>query len=258
MADIVIRLGQCSVAIAIPEYLLQDGILGSLHQVSAATSVDKKIVISEGAGRSFVLRMGRLSPETGLTRGRLLIRLLDVLADQFAAAAQVPTLKAAAVGRGDGAILIAGPDACGKSSLAAFFLEKGFAFIADNQITILDETGSLAGYPAPLSFPAAGADHLVTLGDIATAPMARTAERILIGVKPSWMAQGASPFLPADDLSTSCARQRRAPRAAGHPVRSPCPEGAIDMGRQRSRQSESVADHDGAEHPGGRAQFFQL
>jgi len=193
MTDVVIGLGQHSIAITLPEHLLRDGILGSLTHAPAATATAReRVVISEAPDRSFVLKVGRRRPESGLKRGQLALRLLDVLAERFAAKAQVPVLRAAAVKRGEGAILIAGPARCGKSSLAAWLIEKGFAFIADNQIVLLDETGTLAGYPTPLSFPAADAGHLVALADVADAPMARIGERILIGLKPAWIAQGSS------------------------------------------------------------------
>lgn len=192
MTDVVVRLGHHSVAITLPEHLLRDGVLGSLAQTPAATAAHERLIVSEAPDRSFVLKIGRRRPEAGLKRGPLALRLLDVLAERFAAKAQAPVLSAAAVKRGGGAILIAGPEGCGKSSLAAWLIEKGFAFIADKQVALLDETGTLAGYPTPLSFAAADAAHLLALADVAGAPMARIGERILIGARPAWIAQGAS------------------------------------------------------------------
>lgn len=192
MTELVIQLGQHSIALSLPAHLLADGIFASLKQASAPSVISEKVVISEAPDRSFALKIGSGPQESGLKRGQLLIRLLDGLAREFALKAQVPVLSAAAVKRGDGAILIVGPPSCGKSSLAAWFIEKGFALIADDQVAVLDDQGSLGGYPTPLAFAAQEASYLTSLADVASAPMARLAERIFVGLKPNWLAQGSS------------------------------------------------------------------
>lgn len=189
MSEVVIRLGHHSVALTLPGRLLNDGILSSLKN-TPSTTADGRIVVSEGAGHTFAFQAGSRHREDGLNRGALLERILKYLADEFAESAEVPVLRAAAVSWNDGAVLIAGREACGKSSLAAWFIEKGFAFIADNQVAVLDRNGSLAGYSAPLAFPATGASHLVELADVSTAPIARTGERIHIGIKTAWSPSG--------------------------------------------------------------------
>jgi hypothetical protein len=188
MSEVVVRLGHHSIAIELPDHLLRDGILTSLERNLPLPSVDERIVVSEASDRTFALEIGGRHREAGLKRGALYARLLDGLSARFVETAQVPVLEAAAVGWGDGAVLIAGPSACGKSSLAAWFIEKGFALIADKQVAIVDGVRELGGYQAPLTFPATGADHLTELADIASAPIVRTAERIYVGVKDSWHA----------------------------------------------------------------------
>lgn len=191
MSDVVIRLGHHSIALTFPDHLLSDGILSSLKNTPSAT-VDERIVVSEEADHTFMFQAGSRHKEDGLNRGALLERLLKYLADVFAERSDVPVFRAAAVSWNDGAVLIAGPEACGKSSLAAWFIENGFAFIADNQVAVLDGSGSLAGYSAPLAFSATGASHLVELADVSTAPIARTGDRIHIGIKPNWSSTGES------------------------------------------------------------------
>lgn len=186
MSDIFIRLGHHAVAITLPEHLLTDGVFGSLELGPSRGAADEKLIISQAANGSFTLQAGSSRPESGLKRGALLTRILDFLAATFSERAQVPVLGAAAVCRSDGALLIAGPEGCGKSSLAAWFIEKGFSIIADSQVAIMDDSGALAGFPAPLSFAAKGADHLVMLHDFASAPMARTGERIHVAIKETW------------------------------------------------------------------------
>src|SRR6185295_8508197 len=85
---------------------------------------------------------------------------------------------------------IAGPEGCGKSSLAAWFVEKGFTLIADRQVAVMDGVDLLAGYRTPFAFRASGADHLTQLADIATAPMIRAGERIYLGLKDTWSSLG--------------------------------------------------------------------
>ncbi len=185
-SEIVARLGERAIAITLPRTLLADGILASLANGVPHTAIDERIVVSEAGDRSFALQVGDRRREDGLKRGALLERLLAGLAERFAEMAQAPLLAAAAVSWGDGGVLIAGPKASGKSSLAAWFVEKGFALIADDQVALVDDAGSLAGYPAPFAFAADAAQHLVELGEFSTAPMARTGKRIHVGIKESW------------------------------------------------------------------------
>ena len=176
MSDFVVRLGQRAIAVSLPAALLEGGIFANLGNGSSTSSVDRRIIVSQAADRSFVIDIDGGRQEAGLTRGAALTRLLDYLAAGFAETAQVPVIAAAAVGWGDGAVLIAGPEACGKSSLAAWFVEKGFTLIADRQIAVTDGVDLLAGYRTPFAFRASGADHLMQLADIATAPMIRTGD----------------------------------------------------------------------------------
>lgn len=191
MSEVVVRLGHHTVAIELPEHLLSDGILASLKSDVPQAGVDERIIVSMASDRSYALQGGHgPEEEDGLKRGALLERLLARLAGTFARKAQVPVLRAAAVGWADGAVLIAGPEASGKSSLAAWFIETGFALIGDDQVAITDALGTVSGYPAPLAFAAGDADHLIALTDFASAPMARTAERIHVGVREAWRADG--------------------------------------------------------------------
>lgn len=190
MSEVVVRLGHHTVAIELPDHLLSDGILASLKSDEPAADADERIIVSAATDRSYALQGGDGPQEDGLRRGALLERLLARLAGTFSRMARVPVLRAAAVGWADGAVLIAGPEASGKSSLAAWFIEAGFALIADDQVAVTDAQGTVSGYPAPLAFAASDADHLVELADFASAPMARTAERIHVGVREAWRAEG--------------------------------------------------------------------
>lgn len=194
MSEVVVRLGHHGIAIELPDHLLRDGILTSLDRGLPLSPVNERIVVSEASDRTFALAIGDRHKQAGLKRGALINHLLRCLADRFSEMAQVPVLRAAAVGWGDGSVLIAGPEACGKSSLAAWFIEKGFALIGDNQIAVVDGAAALAGYCAPLTFSAARADHLTELDDIASAPIVRTPEHIHVGIKDAWYMPDSSPL----------------------------------------------------------------
>lgn len=190
MSEVLVRLGHHAVAIELPTHLLSDGILNGLCGDAPAAGGHERIVVSTMSDGSYAIAADDGTRETGLKRGAVLERLLARLATRFTERAGLPMLKSAAVSWGDSAVLLAGPEACGKSSLAAWFIEKGFALIADDQVAVVDAAGALCGYRAPLTFAADGADHLVALSDFASAPMARTARRIHVGVKDAWRAEG--------------------------------------------------------------------
>src|SRR5689334_4056664 len=161
MSEVVVRLGHHAVAIELPEHLLNDGILNGLKGDMSPAGGDERIIVSATGDRSYKLTSDDGASETGLKRGAVLERLLARLAARFTEKAGVPVLRAAAVSWDNSAVLLAGPAACGKSSLAAWFVEKGFALLADHQVAIADAAGALSGYPAPFTFAARGADHLV-------------------------------------------------------------------------------------------------
>lgn len=188
MGEVVVRLGHHGVAIELPDHLLGDGVLASLKSDAPAAGIDERIVIGVAGDQSYSVQGPDGLRETGLKRGALLEHLLGRAADRLTEKARLPVLRAAAVSWGDGAVLIAGPEGAGKSSLAAWFVEKGYALIGDGRIGLADAAGSLTGYPAPFTFAADAAEHLLELAEFGTAPMARTATRIHVGVKNSWRA----------------------------------------------------------------------
>jgi glycosyltransferase involved in cell wall biosynthesis len=192
MNEVVVRLEHHTVAIELPDHLLGDGLLSSLKNEAPVAEIDERIIVGEEADRSYSLQGHGAPREGGLKRGALLNRLLASVADRLTERAGVPVLRAAAVSWGDGAVLIAGPERSGKSSLAAWFVEKGFALIGDDRVAVVNAAGALAGYPAPFTFAADAADHLVALSEFSAAPMARTGERIHVGVKESWRVAGES------------------------------------------------------------------
>jgi hypothetical protein len=59
-------------------------------------------------------------------------------------------LHAGAIAKGDRGILIAGPSGSGKSSLAAWFADRGFDYLTDEIVRVAPDGRSLAALPRPL------------------------------------------------------------------------------------------------------------
>lgn len=87
--------------------------------------------------------------------------LLDEIGRVVAAASVRPVLRAAAVAHEGKVVLIAGPPGCGKTSLAAWLVDKGFRFLADDLVCLGDAKTSV--WP----------------GSLALAPHAQASARIL-------------------------------------------------------------------------------
>jgi len=111
MSEIIVQLGQHVIAIELPHHLLSVGLLTSLKRDAPFSGSDERIVVSEAGCRSYLLTGDGGPREAGLKRGAVLECLRACLATRLAEKAGVPVLRAAAVRWGDGAVLLAGPQA---------------------------------------------------------------------------------------------------------------------------------------------------
>jgi hypothetical protein len=90
-------------------------------------------------GRPPVLLMG------GLSRSETLIQISEIVASRLAAhTTDGVALHAGAVGWGGRSILIPGQSGAGKSSLTAWFADKGFAYLTD-ELAVVTADGGVAG-----------------------------------------------------------------------------------------------------------------
>lgn len=145
--------------------------------------------IAETAPGRFALVIDERPAVGDLTRGDVVARLAAELTGAAAHPAGTVALKAAAVGWNDKAILIVGADGAGKSALAAWLIDKGFAYLADNSV-VLSPTGDVSGFPGPLGFDPAKLSHVASLPGFRDAPSLASGGRMLIGPDVAWQAVG--------------------------------------------------------------------
>jgi glycosyltransferase involved in cell wall biosynthesis len=177
----IFAYADCSLGITLPVTLQTDPILSNLGNAETRKAKHTELVISEEDADTFNLKRGRFKTETGLRRGALLRRVLEIL-DQSFAAATTNTLKASAVSFQNNAAVFVGN---GTSAIAAWLIEKGFQYVADDTISF---GSTLQGLAAPLQLDSAAAELLAGLPDFGSAPMVKLAERFYIAPKEKWQA----------------------------------------------------------------------
>ena len=178
-----------SVAVSAPESIAGD-IAGFFKLTLEGGDLDARIhhaVVSEEAPDRYALHYEGKRFAADCPRGDLLHELSRLAGRELSFARRGVPLNAAAVGWEGRTILVVGPDGGGKSSLAAWLVEKGFAYIADSEVSLLDESGTLAGFPGPLSFPHHPIGHvgaLPTFRNVASVVGGK--DRLLIRPEPAW------------------------------------------------------------------------
>ena len=112
------------------------------------------MVIREDAPGRFAIDRDGVPIAADLRRGDVLDRLAALAGRDGVPAGRDIPLAAAAVAWEGKAVLIVGDPGSGKSSLAAWFVEQGFAYVADTDVRLLDDAATVAGFAGPLSFRA--------------------------------------------------------------------------------------------------------
>lgn len=123
-----------------------------------------------------------------LTRGEVLARLAATFAREANEGRSTVTLQAGLVGWGEHAALIVGGSGSGKTSLIAWMVERGFAYLADENVALTSTVGVVAGFPEPLSFEAEKIDHLGDLEAVRNAASVPAGKRLLVRPEKSWLA----------------------------------------------------------------------
>jgi len=143
----IVSLQGQSVELRLPSHWERDVQL--LFGVSAPSTVEPctcLTVATEGDGR-YAIREGRgpAALISGLSRPDALIQISEIVASRLAAhLTNGVALHAGAVGWNGRSILIPGQSGAGKSSLTAWFVDKGFAYLTD-ELSVLAADGAVAG-----------------------------------------------------------------------------------------------------------------
>ena len=176
--------GDVSVEVKIPDVLKDDPIFSVFASSGQKAQRHFKLHISEDGPSAFQLRLDKADPERRLSRGALIQRVL-VLLRQIFEQNHAAILSCSAVAWKDRAALCFGH---GKSMLAAWAIENGFAYVADETVALGDVTH---GFAAPLKISESGAQFLSEFADVGSAPMAKMADHFFISPKPEWQASAA-------------------------------------------------------------------
>lgn len=123
-----------------------------------------------------------------LARGETLARLAATFARECNEGRSAVTLQAGLVGWGENAALIVGGSGAGKTSLIAWMIERGFAYLADENVVLTQTSGLVAGFPEPLSFATEKIDHLGELQAVRDAASVPAGKRLLVRPERTWLA----------------------------------------------------------------------
>ncbi len=118
-------------------------------------------------------------PSSGLSRPQTLIQLSEIVASRLAAhTTNAVALHAGAVGWSGRSILIPGNSGAGKSSLTAWFVDRGFDYLTD-ELAVLTADGAVAGLPRALMLKRDGDTIVSALPRFACAPSHRAGQTLM-------------------------------------------------------------------------------
>ena len=188
---LAIRFLDRSLAVEAPESIAGD--IAAFFQLTAeggdAKATALSAVVTEASPGRYALDNDGKRLAADCPRGDLLHRLNELAGRDLAFTRRGIPLNAAAVGWEGKTVLIIGPDGGGKSSLAAWFIEQGFSYIANSEVSILDDAGTIAGFAGPLTFPQHPVSHvgaMPTFRNIASVLGGK--DRLMIRPEPGWQA----------------------------------------------------------------------
>ena len=173
------KCGITTVDIIVPLILQDDPIISAFNNCHKRGKKHVTLrVIAEPDG-AFQLTLTNHMPEVGLGRGALMKRILVLLETLFLESSTT-ALTASAVALNGNAALLVGR---GKSFLAAWLIENGFAYVADDIVSLGE---SVSGFDGPLRIAEQGAAELAELSDVGSAPIAKLSENFYVSPKQKW------------------------------------------------------------------------
>ena len=186
-----IRFLDQSLTVEAPESIAGD--IAAFFQLTAeggdANAATLSAVVTEASPGRYALEHDGKRLAADCPRGDLLHRLNELAGRDLAFTRRGIPLNAAAVGWEGKTVLIIGQAGNGKSSLAAWFIEQGFSFIANSEVSILDDAGTIAGFAGPLTFPQHPISHVGAMPTFRNvASVAGGKDRLMIRPEPGWQA----------------------------------------------------------------------
>lgn len=170
----IFACAHCTIGITLPQELRDDPILSNLGNTNIKSKQHTKLEILAENDGTFAIKFGNRKTEGSFKRGALLHRVLALLDESFGNS----SLNASAVALNGRAAIFVGH---GKSSIAAWLIEKGFKYVADKKLSLGEK---LHGLACPLQFDWAA--HLAPLPDFGSAPMVKLGDHFFIAPKPEW------------------------------------------------------------------------
>ena len=145
-------------------------------------------VTKEQSGR-FALDLGGPPSQTGLSREEL----FDLLQEEVVHAlivemASAVVLHSGAVSLHGRAILLAGPTGSGKSSLAAWCVDRGFQYLSDEVIALVEGGTDVVGFPRAMVVKGEAAGKVEAMTACSAATTIRTAAGTMVRPKPERLA----------------------------------------------------------------------
>ena len=147
-----------------------------------------RATITEDAPDRFRLEFPPHPAVPNLSRGEVIARLARTMHDHLWFDGPGVPLRAGAVSWGEKAALVLAREGEGASSLIAWLLEKGFAYLADAVVVLAADAGTIAGFPEPLALAHDRIRHFAELPTLQAAPSLRAGDRVLVQPDPSWLA----------------------------------------------------------------------
>ena len=152
-----------------------------------------RISIRRRNKKGFSIELDGERRKSGLKRGELLTEIAEevirVLALKTTSAV---ALHAGAVGWNGQSIIFPGPSGVGKSSLAAWFTDKGFSYLSDELCT-LDQAGNVTGFARGLALKPGADKAVLALASFSNAPSRRVGSRLTVCPPASTVGAGALP-----------------------------------------------------------------
>lgn len=151
-----------------------------------ATPYATAIIAEDATAGRYRVEFPPLPPTANLTRGEVIARLATCIREHLWFDGPGVALRAGAVSWGEKAALILSREGEGRSSLIAWLIENGFAYLADSVVLVTDDANRIVGFPEPPALRRSRITHVGELPTLRAAPSVRGDSRVLVQPDPSW------------------------------------------------------------------------